>query len=843
MPYQIWSQDNFSKGELSPYMYARAQVGQYFNGMKQAQNVLTYPTGAAGKRFGTLYQATLSGLTNANQLYFQTFLYQDICIYQLAFTPLNIAIYLEGMLVANVTTTLDAQAVYNMSTTTLGAVFRVAGAGFEPYDLSVGLDNGTSLSSVSSNQLVFGSAIFTDGMVVPVQFTTSTSLPTSNPQIKIGITYFVNPSSTTAANVYATAYNAKFNIQPFTISAAGSGTNLFILNTWTWANPNFQNFPFYDFDGGYDTITFTVAVSGVTGTVTLSGTLTSPASLTSKYQGGAFFGNGGIGRITHITSTTQFEMYMVKPFTNGVVIPGSQALLAEPAWSDARGWPEKVSSYQNRALYANTVSLPNGFWTSVINDYNTLTNLTTDDDDGISWFPSSNNVNAIRFIVPFRSITVHTNSGIYSSPLSEIAAITPSTFTLQLQDSTPATVLIPEAIDNQIIVLSGNDVHTMLWDGINNAYTSNIVSIVNEQTVRDPVDETAYANLTRAGSRYVFIVNASGSLAVYQTLQAEQVSGFTPQIMEQSYGSAYFRQVASSFDGRAWFVCERQIASAASPIAISGYTTSTLTATASNFSTTVPTAITFTTTGSLPTSVPQIAISTYYWAIGITADTFSVYPTQEDALAAVEFFTFSATGTNSYVVPWPFATIFTLEELTNDTYLDCAVQYGPLPGSSTVATPASTITTGALFNAQNIAMWGDGFGFTAIGEGNQVVFNSHGMLQDVSLAYIGFPINTIIEPMPIALPEGQNNTLTKPTHIRSVRFMFNQTIGGTINGVPIALNSFANSGIGDPPFPARGIFEMSLMSGWDDFNQPSIIIEHNDPFNIQLIGIFYSLEA
>ena len=30
----------------------------------------------------------------------------------------------------------------------------------------------------------------------------------------------------------------------------------------------------------------------------------------------------------------------------------------------------------------------------------------------------------------------------------------------------------------------------MLWDGINNAYTSNIVSIINEQTIRDPQDET-----------------------------------------------------------------------------------------------------------------------------------------------------------------------------------------------------------------------------------------------------------------------------------------------------------------------------------------------------------------
>ena len=136
MPYQLFSQDNFTKGELSPYMYARAGVNQYYEGLKVAQNVLNYPTGAAGKRFGTLYQATLNAaITSFNQLFFQTFQYLDQCIYQLVFYPNNIDIYLEGIKIANRSTTLDAQSVYNLNYTILGATFRVAGAGFKPFDL------------------------------------------------------------------------------------------------------------------------------------------------------------------------------------------------------------------------------------------------------------------------------------------------------------------------------------------------------------------------------------------------------------------------------------------------------------------------------------------------------------------------------------------------------------------------------------------------------------------------------------------------------------------------------------------------------------------------------------
>jgi hypothetical protein len=72
--------------------------------------------------------------------------------------------------------------------------------------------------------------------------------------------------------------------------------------------------------------------------------------------------------------------------------------------------------------------------------------------------------------------------------------------------------------------------------------------------------------------------------------------------------------------------------------------------------------------------------------------------------------------------------------------------------------------------------------------------------------------------------------------------MFNNTIGGTINGVPIALKPLDSVGIGEPPSPARGVFEMSIMKGWDDFNNPTFTIEHSEPFNIQLLGVFYSVD-
>lgn len=844
MAFELWSQDVFSKGELSPFMYARATVNEYGFGLKTAQNVLTYPTGAAGKRFGTLYQVTLTGFTAFNQLYFNTFQYLNECVYQIVITPLNIAIYLEGILQANVVTTLTADQVYNAITTVLGTNFRVTYPGLtnHPKDLTRAANAPLAITGFTSGSLIMAAATFTAGQIFPVKFTAV--VPASTPQLALNHTYFMKALTATTVSIHTTAKDAKFNLNAYVFTNAGTGSTLIVQNTWAFSDTVFRNLPFYDFNSAltsYNDITFTPSAQTGVITVTLSAPYT---PLTIAYKGGAFIGGGGSGRITAVADNQHFTLAVDTPFDALTAIQGSLVFLAEPAWSDTRGWPTICSSYQNRALFANSLSLPNGFWTSVINDYTDYGDLTTDDDDAISWYPTSDNMNFIRFIVPYRSITVHTNTGIYSSPLSEIAAITPKTFTLQLQDSTPADVLQPQAIDNQILVLSGDDAHQMVWDGINNAYTSDIVSVPSEHLIRNPVDETPFADLHRAGSRYVFVINENGSMAIFQTLISQSVAGWTPAIMEQSYGVAQFRQAASSSDGRCWFVVQRQIAVAVAPIAITGFTAATptvssyLTAVASNYSTTVPIAITFTTTGTLPASSPAIAVSTYYWALGRDADHFYVYLSKEDALEGVNAIAFTSAGVNSNVVSWPKSTIFTMEELTQDTYLDCAVYYN--------GTPTSTVSTGALFNAQDVKMKGDGFGFDAVGVGNSVAFTAHGVATPISIAYIGFPINLIIEPMPLILssgPSAKNTTLTKPKHIRTMNFMFNDTIGGEINGVPIALNTFNQTNIGDPPFPMRGFVELFIGKGWDDFNNPTYTITHSDPFNIELLGVFYSVDV
>jgi len=839
MAHILWSQDFFAKGELSPLMYSRVTLNAYYQGLKRAKNVLCLPQGSAGKRFGTRY-VVQTGLSNYRQVYFKTFQYLNECCYLIVFFNDSIAIFLEDYLIATVTGTgIMADEVQLIDHTILENHFRVTTGIYPPKDLTRSAVTPNAITAFSSvnDTLTVTTPLPLNGFW-PTQFTHAGSLPTTSPQIHTNKTYFVRAVTTTTIRIYATAQDAAADVNFFTISSAGTSANIVILNIWTFANVTFKNRPVFDFTGGYNTSAFTPGAATGFG-VTL--TRTSGAfNFVTAYVGGMFSGNGGIARITATNGTNQATLDIVQPFNSTAAIPGTQCFIAEPAWSDDRGWPRKCSSFQNRAFFANTELLSNGLWASVVNEFDDFDDIEKDPTNAISWYPTSDTVNYINFIVPYRSLTIHTNSGVYSTPLSVETAITPANFSLSLQDSTPADRVQPAGLDNQIIVLSGNDAHSLLWDGFNNAYTSSIISIANEQLLRTPIDEAPYVDKVRGGSRYMFIVNEDGTMAIYQTLISENVSGFTVAELEQSYGNAYFRWVASNFDGRAWFITEREIGTAQAPVSITGFTSSSFQA-AYAFPTDTFTACSFAGT-TLPTTSPQIVADHIYWAVGVDATHFKIYLTQEDALADENPFTISDSGTLATVTAYPLQTFLFIEQLDFDAQMDCVGYYS--------STPTSLITGQTRFNGQEVLMQGDGYGFNDWVENGKIYFESHGMLREVSEAQYGFPIEVEIKPLPLSLPMGStahSSNLIDTKHLRFATFLFADTIGGTItdgnNTVPIALRTLLQTTPGEPPVPTTGSFEMSLLGGWNDFTYNAFTINHREPFGMKLTGIFYKVDA
>ena len=146
-------------------------------------------------------------------------------------------------------------------------------------------------------------------------------------------------------------------------------------------------------------------------------------------------------------------------------------------------------------------------------------------------------------------------------------------------------------------------------------------------------------------------------------------------------------------------------------------------------------------------------------------------------------------------------------------------------------------------------MNGDGYGFSDYVTNSEVNFSSHGQAVEVSEAVIGFPIDLEIQLMPNSIPGtlgAKSSKLVDAQHIRNATFMFNNTIGGYIDGFPIALKTLTSASVNNPiaaPEPANGIHKMSFMKGWNEFLRDPITITHSDPFDIRLIGVYYKIEG
>lgn len=91
----------------------------------------------------------------------------------------------------------------------------------------------------------------------------------------------------------------------------------------------------------------------------------------------------GIVRVTSYASPTQVFATVEKRMPEGCVTSNTYRW-AEQAWSDARGWPVAIGSFEQRHIYGGTLTDPRAIWCSVIGGTTDMTSG-INDDDGFSY--------------------------------------------------------------------------------------------------------------------------------------------------------------------------------------------------------------------------------------------------------------------------------------------------------------------------------------------------------------------------------------------------------------------------------------------------------------------------
>ena len=564
-----YNQSNFTAGEIDPRLYTRFDYGGYTKGCKQLRNFVAIPQGGIQKRFGTQYVDTILGTTNPAYTDLWTLQYNDNTTYLILVQATTLTIYLENIQIYQVTgTPYQQEDIASLRFTQVENTLIVTNQDFQPRQLVRTHNAANVISGIDNlNNYINVTTALTVGQVLPIQFTTSGTLPVTSPQIYVGRTYFALVVTTNSIRIFSSSADAYADTNFYTISSVGTGTsNVVVHNTWNLNTITFVQEPAYDFgDTNYSSFTFTLDATTGTVTITSDANVFTPAmaSPTSNASGGGLF-TYGAGRLRLIlyNSPTQMTGLVIEDFTNDVTsgVSGTLVFLGEPVWSNLRGWPRVCGFYQQRLVFGGAPLIANGIWMSITNEAFNFDDTEGLDTSAISYYTSSGVSNYIQAITSTESFIVHTNTGTYSTALGVLTPVTPSNFFLVEQNKDGCSSIPPVHIDNQVIYIdrSSNNVKNLQYDLIQSKYVLNNISIPSSGLIVDPVDMASYADPEFTDGSYVFVVNSDGTLAIFQTLVEQSIAGWSLSSTTQSATTGNFRHVATGIN-RAWFLVERVI--------------------------------------------------------------------------------------------------------------------------------------------------------------------------------------------------------------------------------------------------------------------------------------------
>ena len=324
-------------------------------------------------------------------------------------------------------------------------------------------------------------------------------------------------SFTQSADTLIICHNAH---APRKIIRSGSHTD------WTISTITFSYYPTYDFDQNYDSNTFTVGTdwnsigSDVTVTCNASG------KITADHVGGMFEGNGGVVRITSVTSTT-LTGKLLQEFINQNTLDGVDVSLEEPVWSASHGYPNAVTFHDSRLWFGNSTARPQTLRGSVIGEFFSFDRGVGGDDEALDITLDTDQVNAIYHLVSGRHLQVFTSGGEFYIPETPIK---PSNVRISRQTRFGALKAVkPINVDGATMFIqrNGKQVREFIFTYTEASYVSSEVNLLAPHITNSPVSMASLTGDVENEGNYLFVVNGDGTLGVFITNRVEKVMAWT----------------------------------------------------------------------------------------------------------------------------------------------------------------------------------------------------------------------------------------------------------------------------------------------------------------------------
>ena len=466
---RVWSlQSSFNRGELDPRLVGRKDLQAYYAGARDAENVVTLVQGGVRRRNGTEYLDTSTDGRIFN------FSFSTEVNYCLLFTNLQVEVFKDGVSQTTFVSPYTLAQVKELDFIQSADTALLFHSDVQPRKITRTSDVAWTISTISFDN-------------IPQFDFDDASSPTPTSEIQ-----HINFTNQNEGDRYKISLEGVLTDE---ITYAGD------------ASTNEENIR---------TALIALINTGGEGTITVAETVSSEYDITFS---GASAKDWDLLTATPIfTKSATFEVLTTRTQTG--------VSRAEDAWSATRGWPQRATFHEARLWLGGTTFRPSTIWGSKVNFFFDFNSGKARDDEGIDVTLDTDQVNAITGLFSNRTLQVFTSGGEFSVDQSPI---TPSNVAVLPQTNFGSKPVRPVTVDGLTLFIqrTGKSVRNFFFLDENKSYSSSSTSVLASHLIDDPIEMAVSRGTTVVDANYVYILNSDGTLAVYNSLAAEDVQGWT----------------------------------------------------------------------------------------------------------------------------------------------------------------------------------------------------------------------------------------------------------------------------------------------------------------------------
>jgi len=303
---------------------------------------------------------------------------------------------------------------------------------------------------------------------------------------------------------------------------------------WTLAEVEFTDGPYLATNSTDTTLTpaqsatgsgVNITASAVTGINGGSGFLTTDVGRIISF-------NSGKAKITARTSTTVVVCTITTAFAN----TNATAAFSLGAFSDTTGHPSCISFYEQRLVFAGTISEPQTVFFSKAGDYENMTSG-TNADDAMVYTIAANQVNVIRYLKAQRTLVIGTTAAEYTvSADGTDASITPTNITIKRQSSYGSANVDAVTAGNAILFLqkAKRKIRELAYNFDSDSYVAPDLTILNDTVTDSGIVQMEWQ---QEPDNILWCVREDGQLAGLTYQRSENVVSWHRHILGGAFGS------------------------------------------------------------------------------------------------------------------------------------------------------------------------------------------------------------------------------------------------------------------------------------------------------------------